>query len=61
MNKVLEFIREAKGELMRVNWPNRRQVVNYTSLVVAVSVAMALFLGGLDHAFGYILQKFIIK
>lgn len=47
--------------MMRVNWPSRKQVTNYTVLVVAVSVVMALFLGGLDHAFGYILKIFIVK
>lgn len=61
MNKIITFFQEAKVELIKVNWPTKRQTLNYTGLVVAVSVAVALFLGGLDYSFSYILKTFIIK
>jgi len=61
MNKIVQFFLEAKAELMKVNWPTRKQTLNYTALVVAVSVAVALFLGGLDSGFSYILKTYIIK
>ena len=61
MNKIIKFIQEAKEELMKVNWPSKKQIINYTMLVVAVSLAVAGFLGGLDWIFAYILKTFIIK
>ncbi|MEI8343821.1 MAG: preprotein translocase subunit SecE [Candidatus Moraniibacteriota bacterium] len=61
MNKAVQFFQEARAELMKVNWPTRKQTLNYTVLVVAVSVAVALFLGGLDSFFAYILKTYIIK
>jgi preprotein translocase subunit SecE len=61
MNKLVKFIQEAKEELMKVNWPSKKQTLNYTMLVVAVSLAVAGFLGGLDYVFSYILKTFIIK
>lgn len=61
MNKVLQFFIEAKAEMLKVNWPTKKQTVNYTMLVVAVSIAVAAFLGGLDWIFSYILKTFIIK
>ena len=61
MNKLIKFIQEAKEELMKVNWPSKKQTLNYTMLVVAVSLAVAGFLGGLDYVFSYILKTFIIK
>jgi preprotein translocase subunit SecE len=61
MNKIVMFIREAKEELMKVNWPSKKQTINYTLLVVAVSLGVAGFLGGLDYFFGYILKAYIIK
>ncbi|HEX8974236.1 MAG TPA: preprotein translocase subunit SecE [Patescibacteria group bacterium] len=60
-NKVVTFFQEAKAELMKVNWPTQKQAINYTILVVSVSVVMALLLGGLDYVFSYILKTFIIK
>lgn len=61
MNKIVTFIQEAKEELLKVNWPSKKQTINYTLLVVAVSLAVAGFLGGLDYMFSYILKTFIIK
>lgn len=61
MKKIIQFFLEAKAEMLKVNWPTRKQTVNYTMLVVAVSVVVAGFLGGLDWVFSYILKTFIIK
>lgn len=57
--KIAQFIREAKIELRKVNWPTRQQTINYTLLVVAMSVAVAIFLGGLDLGFSRMLQILI--
>lgn len=61
MNKITTFLREAKEELMKVNWPSKQQTINYTLMVIGISVAVAIFLGGLDYFFGYILKIFILK
>ena len=61
MDKVINFIKEAKVELTKVNWPTRKQTLNYTVLVVAVSLVVAAFLGGLDYLFGAALREFLIK
>jgi len=57
---VKNFIQEAKEELLKVNWPSKNQTINYTMLIVGISVVMAVFLGGLDYVFSYIL-KLILK
>ncbi len=59
MKKVIQFIREAKAELTKVNWPTKQQTINYTLIVIGVSIAVALFLGSLDYIFSAILKKFI--
>jgi preprotein translocase subunit SecE len=61
MSAVLEFLREARVELARVNWPTREQIVHYTILVIAISIALALFLGGLDFLFSFMVERFLIK
>ncbi|HPN54427.1 MAG TPA: preprotein translocase subunit SecE [Candidatus Moranbacteria bacterium] len=61
MNKIITFLQEAKEELFKVNWPTKKQTIKYTGLVVAVSLAVAAFLGGLDFVFSYVLKTFIIK
>jgi len=61
MNKITKFLKDAKAELQKVNWPTKQQTINYTLTVVAVSLIVAIFLGGLDYLFGVILKEFILK
>jgi len=60
-NQAVQFFKEAKAELLKVNWPNRQQTINYTLMVVGISIVIALFLGGLDYVFGYILKTYLVK
>jgi len=43
-------------ELRKVVWPTREQAVNLTALVIAVSVAVAAFIGVVD----IVVQKFFV-
>jgi preprotein translocase subunit SecE len=60
MNRVINFFLEAKGELMKVNWPSQRDLVRYTLLVIAISLAVAVFLGLLDTLFSYLVETFLL-
>ena len=61
MNKVINFLREAKTELLKVNWPSKQQIINYTLTVIGISIVVAIFLGALDYFFSYLLKTFILK
>ena len=61
MNKIVQFLKEARAELLRVNWPTKEQTINYTLLVIGLSLILAVFLGGLDYLFEYLLKTFILK
>ncbi len=60
MNAIIRFFTEAKGELMKVNWPTREQLIRYTVLVVVISLAVAVFLGALDTLFSYLVETFLL-
>ena len=45
------FMREVRGELRRVNWPTRNEVVNYSIVVLITVVILTSFIGGLDYGF----------
>jgi preprotein translocase subunit SecE len=59
MNKAISFIRESYEELKKVSWPSRKQTINYTLVVIGVSVAVAVFLGVLDMIFSSIVERII--
>jgi preprotein translocase SecE subunit len=45
------FLLESKKELHRVNWPTREETMRLTGVVIALSVAVAAFLGAFDFIF----------
>jgi len=61
MNKLISFIREAKVELSRVNWPTRKQILEYTVAVIIISIVLAVFLGGLDFLFSYLVENYLLQ
>lgn len=42
------FLKEVRAELARVVWPTRDEIVKLTIVVIAVSLAIGIYIGGLD-------------
>ena len=59
--KLAEYIKETRGEMKHVNWPTRKQSVNYTLLVIGISVGTAIVLSVADYVFSLGLEKFILN
>ncbi|WP_349827311.1 preprotein translocase subunit SecE [Brevibacterium litoralis] len=49
---ILQFFREVVAELKKVVTPTRKQLLNFTLVVLAFVVVMMLIVTGLDFAFG---------
>ncbi|WP_405160470.1 preprotein translocase subunit SecE [Nocardia sp. NBC_01499] len=49
--RLIKFLREVVAELKKVIWPNRKQMVTYTSVVLVFVIFMVAFISGLDLAF----------
>ncbi|MGI9149557.1 MAG: preprotein translocase subunit SecE [Chloroflexota bacterium] len=47
----VNFVRDVRSELRKVAWPTQRETLNLTAVVIALSVAVGLFLGGTDFVF----------
>ena len=54
-----EFLREVRGELRKVAWPSRSEVVNYSVIVFIAVVMLTLFIFALDFAFGDFVLKLL--
>ena len=50
-NFIVKYINDTRAELGRVTWPTREETKNLTLVIVAVTLAMAIFLGTLDYLF----------
>lgn len=50
-NAIVRYVKETRAELRKVTWPTRQEAINLTAIVVAVTTAMAAFLGVVDYLF----------
>ena len=55
----IDYLRDTRGELRHVSWPSRKQTINYTIIVLIISIGTGLFLGLLDFLFSSGLKNFI--
>jgi preprotein translocase subunit SecE len=44
-NRLVRYFRDTRAELRKVHWPTRNEARNLTLIVLAVTVAMTVFLG----------------
>lgn len=59
VNKLIGFIKEAREELKRVNWPTRQELVESTKVVIVASILLAVFIGVLDFILTKAIKLFI--
>lgn len=58
-NQFLDYLAGVRAELKEVKWPTTGQAVGYTAIVIAISLAVALLVGGLDYVFAIITGKLV--
>ena len=61
LEKTKTYFKEVRVEMAKVKWPTRSDTINYTIVVIGVSLAVAAFLGILDFIFTYLFNIFIFK
>ncbi len=59
LKKIPNFFSEVRTEMKKVSWPTRQETIKNTVLVISVSIVTAIFLGGLDALFAWIINKII--
>lgn len=57
--KIPKFFSEVKQEMRKVSWPTKKEALIDTLIVILVSVIFAIFLGGLDALFTWLMKKII--
>ncbi len=60
-NRFVQFYRETTAELRKVVWPTREEATRLTGIVIAVVVAMAIFLGAIDALLTQILKFLLVR
>ncbi len=53
------FFRDTKGEMKKVVWPSRSQVLNNFLVVVVFALVASVVIFGLDAIFSFVLENLI--
>ena len=59
MASIIAFLQEAKAEFKRVTWPSKQKTIRLTTVVLAVTIGMALLIAFLDYVFNLAAQTLI--
>lgn len=58
--KIIQFIKEAKIELKKVNWPTRKELIDSTKVVLITSALLAAFIGGIDFFLSQLINSLLV-
>lgn len=59
IKKIHDYFRGAISELRKVTWPTKKQTINYSIVVIAIAVGVAVYFGVADFIFSRILTILI--
>ena len=58
-SRVKRFFKDIFGELKKVAWPSKKQVINNTLVVLAMIAVFAVVVWGLDFVFAWLRDALI--
>lgn len=61
IKQVKNYVAEVRTEARKVSWPTKKKAIRDSAIVVSISIAMAVFLGGIDYILSYLIDTYIIK
>ncbi len=56
INQVVNFVRESRDELRKVNWPEKDEVTSFTIVVIVSVIIVSLFLWIVDTSLTMIMK-----
>lgn len=59
MNAFFTYLKNVRAEMAHVVWPDRRQAVMHTILIIVISAVLALLISGLDYVFTGIVSRLV--
>lgn len=57
----VRFLQEVIEELRKSVWPSKEETARLTVIVIALSVVIGFFLGGLDRVFAELFNRLIFR
>ncbi len=59
IQRLVDYLKSARLEIRQVNWPTRKEAVQFTVLVIVISIGVSVYLGALDLIMTRIVQRLL--
>jgi len=59
LERITNFLKGVRGEVSRVSWPTRNEVISMTGLIVLFVIILTIYIWGVDTILQGILRFFI--
>lgn len=56
--KFTRFFKDLRGEMKKVVWPSKKQIINNTGIVITFVIFSSIAIGALDFVFNFIVGLF---
>jgi len=57
--RATQFLREVRVELKKVTWPNKREIISSTLVVIAFIIIIAAYFGLIDMIYAAIIGRLL--
>jgi preprotein translocase subunit SecE len=57
--KIAKFINDVRGEMSKVSWPTKSELINSTMIVAVVSILFTIYIFAADYILAWIMRFFI--
>ena len=57
-SRVKRFFKDIVGELKKIQWPSKKQVMNNATVVIVVVIISSIGISLIDYFFGLIIRLF---
>lgn len=57
--RMKKYFKDLKSEIKKVVWPNKKQVINNTSIVIAFLIVSSIIIGAFDFVINMVVGLFL--
>jgi preprotein translocase subunit SecE len=61
LKKIFRFFKSVKTEMSYVSWPTKADIKEGTTVVIIMSIFVAIFLSLVDTGFGFLIRQLLLQ
>jgi preprotein translocase subunit SecE len=59
MQKIIQYLKDVRAEMLKVSWPTRNELTGATTLVIVFSIISAIFVYSCDLVINFIVGQLL--